>query len=141
MVGLGKVERVVVGRFLEFPSLPSHLRHDRCLVLTFCVTLFFLVFIRVKSGDFEIPSHVSPLARDLIRQLLRKSPSDRLPLDRVLTHPFFSDAGSAKDDDVFSSHSRLHVGRTATSSASATVQTLGSDGSSGKGSQVRIFLC
>merc|ERR1719312_1614931 len=48
---------------------------------------------RVKSGDFEIPSHVSPLARDLIRSLLRKRPTDRLPLDRVLTHPFFFQLG------------------------------------------------
>ena len=76
----------------------------------------------------------------MIRSLLRKTPADRLSLDRVLTHPFFSDTGSAKDDDVFSSHSRPHVGRTAASSASATVQTLGSDGSSGKGSQVGLFL-
>ena len=89
----------------------------------------------MKSGDFEIPSHVSPLARDLIRSLLRKSPKDRLPLDRVLTHPFFSD--SAGRDNAFTV-SRTQAGRTVPAAAysAASLQTLGSDGSSGKGSQV-----
>ena len=95
----------------------------------------FFVF-RVKSVDFEIPSHVSPLARDLIRSLLRKSPADRLPLDRVLTHPFFSE--NCGKDNAFSL-SRSQSGKTVPSgSLSSSQPTLGSDGSSGKGSQVAL---
>lgn len=32
--------------------------------------------------------HVTPGARDLISKLIRKKPSDRLPLERVPQHPW-----------------------------------------------------
>ncbi|KAJ1980261.1 spindle assembly checkpoint kinase [Dimargaris verticillata] len=45
-------------------------------------------FKRISRVDLKIPDHISPLAADLIRKLLKHSPSDRLPLEQVLQHPW-----------------------------------------------------
>ncbi|CAM9366787.1 unnamed protein product [Ectocarpus fasciculatus] len=43
---------------------------------------------RIINVDLRYPSHVTPEARDLIGRLIRKKPSDRLPLERVPQHPW-----------------------------------------------------
>ncbi|KAG8169559.1 hypothetical protein KVR01_000304 [Diaporthe batatas] len=49
---------------------------------------FVMTTRRIASGDVHIPSFVSAEARDLIEKLLVVDPSGRLPLDRVLQHPW-----------------------------------------------------
>ena len=38
--------------------------------------------------DLHIPTHFSEEAKDLVRSLLRYQPADRLPLSKVLRHPW-----------------------------------------------------
>lgn len=45
---------------------------------------------KVVLGDYEMPSHVSLEAQDLIHQLLRKDPAQRPSLSAVLDHPFMT---------------------------------------------------
>ena len=43
---------------------------------------------RITRVDIKYPAHVSTEAKDLISRLLRKTPSERLPLEEVLEHPW-----------------------------------------------------
>ncbi|KAF9969786.1 hypothetical protein BGZ73_007690 [Actinomortierella ambigua] len=43
---------------------------------------------RIAKVDFSIPSHVSSRAKNLIENLIRYHPHERMSLDRVLTHPW-----------------------------------------------------
>lgn len=45
---------------------------------------------KVVLGDYEMPSHVSVEAQDLIRQLLQRDPTQRPSLSAVLDHPFMT---------------------------------------------------
>ncbi|CAF0731588.1 unnamed protein product [Brachionus calyciflorus] len=45
---------------------------------------------RVVHSDYEMPNYISPEAQDLIASLLKKNPAERLPLSKVLEHPFMS---------------------------------------------------
>lgn len=49
---------------------------------------------KVVAADFEIPSDLSPQAKDLIACLLKKHPAHRLRLSEILSHPFMSDQHS-----------------------------------------------
>ncbi|KAE9002585.1 Aurora kinase [Phytophthora rubi] len=43
---------------------------------------------RIAHVDLKFPSHVSAEARDLLVKILRHDPQQRLPLERVLQHPW-----------------------------------------------------
>lgn len=45
-------------------------------------------YIRIAKVDLHIPPFVSPEAGDLIKKLLQYDGAKRLPLDKVLTHPW-----------------------------------------------------
>ena len=45
-------------------------------------------YSRIKSLQYEFPSHVSEGAKDLIKKLLKIHPRHRLPLSGVLSHPW-----------------------------------------------------
>lgn len=45
---------------------------------------------RVVMADYTMPSHLSAEAQDLIDQLLKKNPRDRIKLHAILKHPFLS---------------------------------------------------
>lgn len=52
---------------------------------------------RIQEVDLVFPrSEVSPEAKNLIRSLLKKDPSKRLPLTRVLSHPWILDNTSLR---------------------------------------------
>ncbi|KAJ1650497.1 spindle assembly checkpoint kinase [Dispira simplex] len=59
-------------------------------------------FKRISRVDLKIPDYISSAAADLIHKLLRHNPDERLPLEKVLTHPWIvqyitsSDAQTAK---------------------------------------------
>lgn len=46
------------------------------------------IYKKIHAGKYSIPETVPPEARDLITSLLHKDGSKRLPLHRVLAHPF-----------------------------------------------------
>lgn len=39
-------------------------------------------------ASYNLPSHLTPEAKDLINSLLQKNPKDRISLDQILEHPF-----------------------------------------------------
>lgn len=51
---------------------------------------------RITRVDIRYPAYVTPGARDLISSLLRHDPRDRLPLDKVMTHPWIVEHYKAK---------------------------------------------
>lgn len=44
---------------------------------------------KVKSGIFEMPSGMDPLAKDLITKMLQKDVAKRITIPDILMHPFF----------------------------------------------------
>ncbi|XP_051013051.1 serine/threonine-protein kinase PLK4 isoform X2 [Acomys russatus] len=80
---------------------------------------------KVVLADYEMPAFLSREAQDLIHQLLRRNPADRLSLSSVLDHPFMSQNPSAKskdlgtvEDSMDSGHATLSTTITASSSTS-----------------------
>ncbi|ETO28001.1 hypothetical protein RFI_09133 [Reticulomyxa filosa] len=51
---------------------------------------------KIKKLEFRFPSHVSPLARDLMLRLLVKDPSQRMQLSQIASHPFILKFGLVK---------------------------------------------
>lgn len=47
-----------------------------------------VTYKKISRIDLVIPSFVNPDAKDLIVKLLQKNPNDRLPLSKVLSHPW-----------------------------------------------------
>lgn len=43
---------------------------------------------RIVKVDLIFPPHVSPEAKDFVTRLLKKDPKQRMPLERVKTHPW-----------------------------------------------------
>ncbi|NP_001428291.1 serine/threonine-protein kinase PLK4 isoform 9 [Homo sapiens] len=80
---------------------------------------------KVVLADYEMPSFLSIEAKDLIHQLLRRNPADRLSLSSVLDHPFMSRNSSTKskdlgtvEDSIDSGHATISTAITASSSTS-----------------------
>lgn len=55
------------------------------------------LFSKVRSGCYQVPEHVSELARSLISSLLAYEPGSRVSASEILEHPWFKDAS----DDTF----------------------------------------
>ncbi|WFD35916.1 non-specific serine/threonine protein kinase [Malassezia cuniculi] len=47
-----------------------------------------MTYKRIAAVDVRMPAHFSDEAKDLVRSLLKYNPSERLPLHRVLKHPW-----------------------------------------------------
>lgn len=80
---------------------------------------------KVVLADYEMPTFLSREAKDLIHQLLRRNPADRLSLSSVLDHPFMSQNSSTKskdvgtvEDSIDSGHATISTAMTASSSTS-----------------------
>ncbi|KAE8630388.1 hypothetical protein XENTR_v10000805 [Xenopus tropicalis] len=80
---------------------------------------------KIVLADYEMPDFVSREAKDLIFQLLRKNPADRLSLSSVLDHAFmtgFSNVQSkvmgAVEDSIDSGHATISTGFTGSSGVS-----------------------
>ncbi|XP_071354869.1 serine/threonine-protein kinase PLK4 isoform X1 [Trachinotus anak] len=55
---------------------------------------------KVVLGEYEMPSHVSLEAQDLIHQLLQKDPAQRPSLSAVLDHPFMTQSLLVRTKDL-----------------------------------------
>ncbi|XP_068947253.1 serine/threonine-protein kinase PLK4 isoform X2 [Petaurus breviceps papuanus] len=80
---------------------------------------------KVVLADYEMPAFLSQEAKDLIQQLLRRNPAERLSLSSVLDHPFMCRSSSARiqdsgtvEDSIDSGHATISTALTASSSAS-----------------------
>ncbi|KAG0705566.1 Pkinase-domain-containing protein [Suillus ampliporus] len=60
---------------------------------------------KVKSGKFDMPSGIDPLAKDLITKMLQKDVVKRVTIPEILTHPFYL---SQKPKSVDASTPRLN---------------------------------
>uniref|UniRef100_A0A8C1DKU7 Serine/threonine-protein kinase PLK4 n=2 Tax=Cyprinus carpio TaxID=7962 RepID=A0A8C1DKU7_CYPCA len=58
---------------------------------------------KVVLGDYQMPTHISAEAQDLIQQLLQKNPALRPSLSAVLDHPFMTHTGPTASKDSGSS--------------------------------------
>ncbi|XP_073497636.1 serine/threonine-protein kinase PLK4 isoform X1 [Phyllobates terribilis] len=82
---------------------------------------------KIVLADYEMPNFVSREAKELIFQLLRKNPADRLSLSSVLDHPFMTGYSSstcddmgAVEDSIDSGHATISTGFTGSSEVSVS---------------------
>lgn len=48
-----------------------------------------LLYKKIMNGDYSIPSHVSPEARQLIKMILNTDPDKRYTIDQIRSHPWY----------------------------------------------------
>ncbi|CAJ0916772.1 unnamed protein product [Ranitomeya imitator] len=82
---------------------------------------------KIVLADYEMPNFLSREAKELIFQLLRKNPADRLSLSSVLDHPFMTGYSSstcddigAVEDSIDSGHATISTGFTGSSGVSVS---------------------
>ena len=44
----------------------------------------------ISLGNYDLPNHISNLASDLLKKMLKLSPNERISVDSALLHPFFN---------------------------------------------------
>nr|XP_002131182.1 tribbles homolog 2 [Ciona intestinalis] len=55
------------------------------------------LFVKISRGHFSLPDTLSSEARNLIRSLLKKNPSERLSSQEILDHPWLKRLGNCWD--------------------------------------------
>lgn len=83
---------------------------------------------KVVLADYEMPAFVSREAQDLIHQLLRKNPADRLSLSSVLDHPFMSSGRSVRSKDLGNVEDSMDSGNATISIASTASPSVSTSG-------------
>ncbi|KAI8340323.1 kinase-like domain-containing protein [Chlamydoabsidia padenii] len=53
---------------------------------------------KIVNVDYEMPGYFSPYAQDLIANLLKRNPADRLTMDQIINHPWMQH--NLKDDSA-----------------------------------------
>uniref|UniRef100_A0A8C7CIE5 Serine/threonine-protein kinase PLK4 n=1 Tax=Oncorhynchus kisutch TaxID=8019 RepID=A0A8C7CIE5_ONCKI len=81
---------------------------------------------KVVLGEYDMPSHVSQEAQDLIHQLLRKDPAQRPSLSAVLDHPFMTQSLLARTKELSLGEPGSMDSGIATISTACTSSTSGS---------------
>uniref|UniRef100_A0A8C9Z1D9 Serine/threonine-protein kinase PLK4 n=1 Tax=Sander lucioperca TaxID=283035 RepID=A0A8C9Z1D9_SANLU len=84
---------------------------------------------KVVLGEYEMPSHVSLEAQDLIHQLLRRDPAQRPSLSAVLDHPFMTQSLLARTKELGLGDEGSMDSGIATISTACTSSTSASSGS------------
>uniref|UniRef100_A0A670IJV0 Serine/threonine-protein kinase PLK4 n=1 Tax=Podarcis muralis TaxID=64176 RepID=A0A670IJV0_PODMU len=83
---------------------------------------------KVVLADYEMPVFLSEEAQDLIHQLLRKNPADRLSLSSVLDHPFMSKCNSARSKDSGTVEDSMDSGNATISTAASASPSVSTSG-------------
>ncbi|XP_060102788.1 serine/threonine-protein kinase PLK4 isoform X1 [Heteronotia binoei] len=83
---------------------------------------------KVVLADYEMPAFLSVEAQDLIHQLLRKNPADRLSLSSVLDHPFMSKSNSVRTKDMGTAEDSMDSGNATISTAFTTSSSVNTSG-------------
>uniref|UniRef100_A0A3P8UMM3 Serine/threonine-protein kinase PLK4 n=1 Tax=Cynoglossus semilaevis TaxID=244447 RepID=A0A3P8UMM3_CYNSE len=84
---------------------------------------------KVVLGEYQMPTHVSLEAQDLIHQLLQKDPAHRPSLSAVLDHPFMTQSLLVRTKDLVLADDGSMDSGIATISTACTSSTSGSSGS------------
>ncbi|KAJ6668795.1 hypothetical protein lerEdw1_012279 [Lerista edwardsae] len=84
---------------------------------------------KVVLADYEMPIFLSGEAKDLIHQLLRKNPADRLSLSSVLDHPFMSKCGSTSSTNLGTAENSMDSGNATISTPFTTSSSVSTSGS------------
>lgn len=87
---------------------------------------------KVVLGEYEMPSHVSLEAQNLIHQLLQKDPKQRPSLSAVLDHPFMTQNPLARTKEPGLGYESSMDSGIATLSTNCTSSIPGSSGSSSR---------
>ena len=48
------------------------------------------LFKKIINGKFKMPPYVSEDVKDLLYRILTKNPSERIPLQEIMKHPWFT---------------------------------------------------
>jgi 5'-AMP-activated protein kinase catalytic alpha subunit len=48
------------------------------------------LFKKIKAGEYRIPSHIGPEARDLLKRMLTVDPLERITIPQLRDHPWFT---------------------------------------------------
>jgi serine/threonine protein kinase len=59
-----------------------------CGALPFDDANIGVLFKKIQTADYAMPSHVSPLAQDLLRRVLIVNPLERATMEQVMQHPW-----------------------------------------------------
>jgi hypothetical protein len=86
---------------------------------------------RVVHSDYEIPDYLSAEAKDLIACLLKKNPLERLPLRKVLEHPFMNNVTIKKQHQSRISQTPSPNSTAAVSLLSSSLKANANSGSGG----------
>lgn len=65
------------------------------------------LFGKIRRGQFSVPPGLSPKARCLIKNLLRREPQDRLSADQILKHPWFTNCSSTSSFVTIIDHKNM----------------------------------
>lgn len=65
------------------------------------------LFGKIRRGQFSVPPVLSPKARCLIKNLLRRDPLERLSADQILKHPWFTDSTSTGGFVTINDHKNM----------------------------------
>lgn len=83
---------------------------------------------KVVLADYEMPTFLSGEAQNLIHQLLRKNPAERLSLSSVLDHPFMFRRSSARNKDMGTVEDSMDSGNATISTAFTTSSSVNTSG-------------
>ncbi|XP_051502754.1 serine/threonine-protein kinase PLK4 isoform X1 [Myxocyprinus asiaticus] len=86
---------------------------------------------KVVLGEYQMPTHISEEAQDLIQQLLQRNPALRPSLTAVLDHPFMTQTGPTASKDCGSSEGG------SIDSGIATISTASNTTSNSSGSRLQ----
>ncbi|KAG5356765.1 Serine/threonine-protein kinase HSL1 [Yarrowia sp. E02] len=69
------------------------------------------LLLKVQTGKFNMPSELSPYAKDLIWRMLRTDPTTRITMDEIFQHPFVRKYSGGRTPTHIHAPSYEHVAR------------------------------
>ena len=57
------------------------------------------LFEKIKKGNFDIPSSLSPDVQDLLRQMIKMNPNERITAAEALEHKWIKELGENYDNE------------------------------------------
>lgn len=68
-----------------------------------------LLYKKIMSGDYTIPSHVSPEGRQLIKAILNTDPDARYTIEQIRSHPWYKLYPSNDPQGIIVGHHKVNV--------------------------------
>ena len=76
-----------------------------------------MLYKKIINGDYKVPNFVSPMAKDLICNILQVDPEKRFTIEKILAHPWCNlvkerlDQGVLFEDGTIDIDSEIEIGR------------------------------